>query len=155
MWKMGAVFLVLLCCSMLAHAQSNTERYMLQERCGKQAAAVFAKDYTPIARTNSGGQRTMNYENRYSERFNKCFFLEILVVVEKGKYTRQYRLYDLNENKEYGSYFESYDTPGYTQCMVRMPCATLKSNGVRSPSRIWRNDRTDAEGAEYYDMPDE
>lgn len=117
MLKTIAVFVGLLWVT-LVHAQSNAERYMLQERCGKQAAAAFAKNYTPTEKTKDG-QRMMNYENHYSERLNKCFFLEILTVVEKGKFTRQYRLFDLNENKEYGSYFDSDTTPGYVNCNVR------------------------------------
>lgn len=126
MWRTVAVCSALLCVSTVARAQTNAERYMLQERCGKQAASVFARDYTPVENTK-GGQRTMNYENHYSERLNKCFFLEILVVVEKGKFTRQYRLFDLNENKEYGSYFQSDDTPRYVQCVVRdVLCGTEK-----------------------------
>ena len=50
----------------------------------------------------------MNYENHFSQRLNKCLFLEILVVVEKGKWSKQMRLFDLNENKEYGSYFWNF-----------------------------------------------
>jgi hypothetical protein len=30
-----------------------------------------------------------------------------------------YRLFDLNENKEYGSYYDSDATPGYVNCVVR------------------------------------
>lgn len=115
MWKTATLFSGLFWIISFAHAQSNTERYMLQERCGKQAAATFARDYAPGERV---GHR-MNYENHYSERLNKCFFLEILVVVEKGKFSKQFRLFDLNENREYGSYYESDTTLGFVDCIVR------------------------------------
>ena len=102
----------------LAYSQPNKDLYELQARCGQQAADVFARDYVPVQNTKDG-QRLMNYENHFSQRLNKCFFLEILVVVEKRKWSKQMRLFDLNENKEYGSYFDSDATPRYVNCYVR------------------------------------
>ena len=61
----------------------------------------------------------MNYENHFSSRLNKCFFLEILVVIENGKWSKHIRLSDLNENKEYGSYSNSDKNPKYVWCIVR------------------------------------
>jgi len=51
-------------------AQPNKELYELQERCGKRAAEVFKREYSP-----AHGQMTFNYENHYSARLNKCFFI--------------------------------------------------------------------------------
>jgi hypothetical protein len=101
-----------------AVAQTNAEKYMLQERCGKQAASVFAKEYVRSSTTKDGHQY-FNYENHYSLQLNKCFFLEIMTVIEKGKFSKQYRLFDLNENKEYGSYYNSDVMPGYVNCVIR------------------------------------
>jgi hypothetical protein len=51
-----------------------------------------------------------NYENHYSSRLNKCFLLEIADVYEKGKSvsTRNMRLFDLNDNKEYGTFVSGF-----------------------------------------------
>lgn len=114
-----AVLVGLLCgSSSLAHGQSNAERYMLQERCGKLAAAVFAKEYSPSTKTQDGTHQMSNYQNHYSEKLNKCFFLEISTFFEKGKRSKLLRLFDLNENKEYGSYWESDDSPKFSDCVV-------------------------------------
>ena len=117
---MNAGVLVGLLCgvSTMAYGQSNAERYMLQERCGKQAAAVFAKEYSPSSQTKDGKHQRSNYQNHYSEKLNKCFFLEITTIFEKGKVSKLFRLFDLNENKEYGSYWESDETPGFKDCVV-------------------------------------
>jgi hypothetical protein len=49
-------------------ARPNKELYELQERCGKLAAEVFAREYSPVSNTKDG-QRLFNYENHYSSRF--------------------------------------------------------------------------------------
>ena len=59
----------LLCFSAYVSAQTNKQLYELQERCGKRAAEVFKREYSP-----AHGQMTFNYENHYSARLNKCFF---------------------------------------------------------------------------------
>src|SRR5215475_4186421 len=56
-------------------AQPNKELYELQERCSKRAAEVFKREYSPGANSKDG--RLFSYENHYSARANKCFFLEI------------------------------------------------------------------------------
>jgi hypothetical protein len=55
-----------------------------------------------------------NYENHYSGRLNKCFFLEIAVSYDKGKVdsTKIMRLFDLNDNKEYGVYVSGVTVDG-------------------------------------------
>jgi hypothetical protein len=105
--------------SMPSHGQQATaaERYMLQERCGKQAAAEFEKNHVPSG-ISGGVHRTFNYENHYSQKLNKCFFLEIATFIENGVWSRQLRLFDLNENKEYGSYWHSDSRPNYMDCLV-------------------------------------
>jgi hypothetical protein len=103
----------------LAHGQqaTATERYLLQERCGKLAAAAFAKDYT-AAETTKDGQHISNYENHYSPKLNKCFFLEIGRFIDQGKNSKLLRLFDLNENKEYGSYWQTDKMPNFVDCLV-------------------------------------
>jgi hypothetical protein len=89
-------------------AQPNKELYELQERCGKRAAELFKREYSSGFKTRDT-TTSFNYENHYSARLNKCFFLEIADVYEKGKSasTKSLRLFDLNENKEYGLYMSS------------------------------------------------
>lgn len=101
-----------------AGAQPNKDAYELQTRCGKQAADVFRREYIPVQKT-AEGQRVFGYENHFSQGLNKCFFLEIATTVENGKWSKLMRLFDLNENKEYGSYFDSDKTPGFVDCYVR------------------------------------
>jgi hypothetical protein len=98
-----------------AAAQSNSERYMLQERCGKQAAATFKSEWSGNITNTDKGQIIANYQNHYSEQLNKCFYLETSTAFEKynGKTEslKSMRLFDINENKEYATY-------GIGQCMV-------------------------------------
>ena len=102
-------------------AQPNKVLYELQERCGKRAEELFRREYSPpVAKSN--GQMMFNYENHYSARLNKCFFLEIAMSYDKGKSTRSknMRLFDLNENKEYGIYLDGIcDGCGPMTCYVQ------------------------------------
>jgi hypothetical protein len=95
----------LLCFSTLVSAEPNKELYELQERCGKRAEEIFRREYSPVSNSKHG--RLFSYENHYSLRLNKCFFVEISVAYEKGQSTgrKLMRLFDLNDNKEYGQYF--------------------------------------------------
>jgi hypothetical protein len=80
---------------------------MLQERCGKQAAAAYKKDYEPSTKTKDGGTHFFNYEAHYSLKLNKCFFLEVATFLDPGMTHKSLRLFELNENKEYGAYLET------------------------------------------------
>jgi hypothetical protein len=116
--KMRAlVTTLILMAAPLAHAQPNKDLYELQVRCGRQAAAAFARDYVAVENTKDG-QRLTNYENHFNPRLNKCFFLEIFTFIEKGMSSKLLRLFDLNENKEYGSYWDSDAKPHSVHCNV-------------------------------------
>lgn len=83
----------------VAYAQPNKEAYELQERCSKRAAEIFQKDYTP---TPKGNHTTVDYENHYSDRLNKCFFLE-----KWGSFSSSVRslvLIDLSDHKTLGEF---------------------------------------------------
>jgi hypothetical protein len=126
--KVAALAGAMLCgaISMPLHGQqaTATERYMLQERCGKQAAATFAKDYTPNEKTKDGW-RIFNYESHFSAKLNKCFYLEVARFEAHGKWSRSLRLYDLNENKEYASFFDA--GPNLMNCDVgEIACSSEK-----------------------------
>lgn len=68
-------------------AQPNTELYKLQERCGRLAAEVFERGYSPPVLDTKDGQTLFNHQNHHSARLNKCLFLEIAVSYDKGKST--------------------------------------------------------------------
>lgn len=108
--RLATLLIGLLCAAIptLAHGQraTATERYALQERCGKQASAYFDKEYTAKA-GQEGSAQIMDFENHYSAKLNKCFFLEVLTFIKAGKMNKSFRLFDLNENKQYGVYFST------------------------------------------------
>jgi hypothetical protein len=105
-----------------AYSEPNKIEYELHERCGKRAAEVFKSEYTQVKDTEEG-QTLFNYRNHYSGTLNKCFFLEITTVLAtkaKPKYTAQmFRLYDINEAKEYGSFYKRSDSSRPMECNVR------------------------------------
>jgi hypothetical protein len=74
---------------------------------------------TPVSNTENG-QIVVNYENHYSAHLNKCFFLEISVIYErKGGSSKMMRLFDLNENKEYGVFVSGPTESTPLECVVR------------------------------------
>src|SRR5262245_57915546 len=77
-------------------AQPN-RLYELQERCGKRAAEVFTQEYNPPIFSTKDGQTRVSYENNYSARLNRCFFLEIAVSYDTGTSSNSkiMRLFDL------------------------------------------------------------
>jgi hypothetical protein len=91
---------------MPAQGQVDKARYELQERCGKQAAQTFKKEWGD----GKYGDTMGRYENHYSVRLNKCFYLEIATSFTRGddgiRIIKIMRLYDLHENKEYGIFSE-------------------------------------------------
>src|SRR5262245_9185988 len=78
-----------------AQAQSPKEKYELSERCGKQAAARFATNEWASA----PGYTTVEYQNHYSSKLNKCFYFEITDGRTEKTIVRLIRLLDLNGNK--------------------------------------------------------
>jgi hypothetical protein len=104
-----------LCLLGVAHAEPNKVLYELQERCGKQAADTFKKEMGDnITNNNDGGQTIANFENHYNARLNKCFYLERAMIIhpraKERKASTSLRLFDLHENREFGSYFQ-FDPP--------------------------------------------
>ena len=83
---------------------TNKVQYELQERCGRRAAEIWKTEYDG-GRT-ADGNNPLTYENHYSRTLNKCFFLEISHSYEKEYIDAMERLFDANENKEYGSFYD-------------------------------------------------
>lgn len=73
---------------------SKDADYKLQERCSKSAKDFFQNKYQ--------GRPLASYENHYNRKMNKCFIL----LIDPAFNTVQY-LYDVNENKLYGSLYGS------------------------------------------------
>lgn len=110
----------------VARAQSDRTLYELQERCGKQAAQTFEKEWGANAVSPKRAHVTANYESHYSPRFNKCFYLEISTTVPRAALDKTnfntLRLYDLNENKQYGTFIEA--APLHVCKVQDTPCSS-------------------------------
>jgi len=121
------------------HAATLTsiEEYELQEQCGKRAAEVFIKKYG-----NSGviytkdGQVIAQYTNHYNRKLKKCFVLQIYRNIPYKDITQDssvsYLLYDVNENKRYGDYFQSEGMDFPTSC-------TIEDKTTCHSEREWNN----------------
>jgi hypothetical protein len=102
-------------------AEPRKDLYELQERCGKRAAEVFKQEYSPPVLNTKDGQTRFNYENHYSARLNRCFFLEVAVSYDKeqSSSSKIMRLFDLNGNTEYGTFVSGPTESTPLACVVR------------------------------------
>jgi hypothetical protein len=88
-------------------AQAQTAKYDLQERCGKFAAEVFAKEWGTGFSKSDNGQTITDYRNHYNFRLNKCFYLELSRIEPRSKDERPFsssRLFDLYARTEIATY---------------------------------------------------
>jgi hypothetical protein len=114
-------------------AQPNKELYDLQERCGRRAEEVFNGTYKRWEETD-GRSVFFNFENHYSPRLNKCFFLvtnttyQMQAGLPQGQPSKTIWLRDLNDNREYGTFAE-HDRGVFT-CEVRGKRVALSKNGT-------------------------
>jgi hypothetical protein len=115
---------LLLAMPVAALAEPNVALYELQERCGKVAAELFAKEYDH-GKVSRVGDKVMHfdYQAHYNARLNKCFFLEMSSSFGKNSKgemneTRGFRLFDILENREYGT-FTSDPELGTFPCFVQ------------------------------------
>jgi hypothetical protein len=126
-----AVLIGLICTIFAAagvSAEPNKEQYELQERCGKRAEQMFKNDNPgesggSIVTNTENGQSITTYQNHYSATLNKCFYLMITTGFNYRN-NQQYNttlmvFVDVNENKEYGSFFKRSDRPTYAQCNMQ------------------------------------
>jgi hypothetical protein len=125
-----------------APAEPDVALYQLQERCGKHAMQVFQKDYDGGKPMKTGDQMTyFNYQAHYNARLNKCFYLEMGMFVDSKSSSSLFRLYDLLENKEYGS-FSTHTSHGVTLiALCETRGVTRRTSGVSLLSNTWRNER--------------
>ena len=101
-----------------AYGQTASERYTVQERCGKRAEEVFKRDYSPNTQNTAEGQWTFSYENHYNERLNKCFVLYTGTLTSPGIFRTQLTLTDINENRESGQYIAATKARPLVHCIV-------------------------------------
>jgi hypothetical protein len=73
--------------------------YQLQEQCRKQCDEWFKKSY-------GDGYVSKTHRNHYNQKLKKCF---ILVTTKNTKLTTNNELYDVNEDKIYGSFIKGKD----------------------------------------------
>lgn len=95
-----------------AAAEPNKEQYELQEHCGQGAAKRFKNEWGNGINTTGDSQNIVTYRNHYNPALNKCFYLEIVnniptAILKNRSSTFSMVLLDLNENKEWGHFFQS------------------------------------------------
>jgi hypothetical protein len=110
----------LLCFSTYVSAQPNRQLYELQERCGKRAAEVFARDYGYLQSTKRVDLQH-NYQSHYNARLNKCFFVVSTRAIAKSPKDQAVNfialeLYDVNEKASYGMYNRTLSEKAPTYC---------------------------------------
>jgi hypothetical protein len=110
-WRLG-VALILVCSGAVgASAQSNKEKYELEERCGKRAAQYFSEQYGNGYRKGDQMATRNSFRNHYNTRFNKCYVILVtrvhLDAWAKEEEVRTLELMDLNENNKFGTYIGS------------------------------------------------
>jgi len=93
-------------------ASDKEEAYALSARCGADAREAFRKDFgNGITNTDDGQSMSGIEQSHYSARYNTCF-----VLIRTTTFNRKERdistlieLWDLNENKQDGSFFQHGD----------------------------------------------
>jgi len=85
--------------------QSAKDIYELNEKCGKHAATLFKKEYGNGFQRSTSGIMFTSYTNHYNVKLNKCFVLMTTTSHPNKKEDVLYmkELWDINENKQYGS----------------------------------------------------
>ena len=101
---------------------SAKEIYELREDCGKHAATIFKELYGKNGMSNDkDGSYMSSYTNHYNIKPNKCFVLINTTFYPNSKKENvliMKELWDINENKKYGSMarFRKQSIP--TDCSV-------------------------------------
>ena len=113
--------LVVIAAFPLAHesrAASATEEYDLVERCGRQAQALWQSEYLSIQldKADSAG-RWVSYENHYSKKLNKCYFMDVIHAPQKGQMFLIRTLLDLNDRKKIANH-AGFDGGSTRSCEV-------------------------------------
>jgi hypothetical protein len=95
-----------------------------QEQCVKRSEEYFNKEYSNGIINGEDGERlTSNYTNHYNKKLNKCYILItstqfIRNTENKIENIRIKTLFDLNENKEYGSLIQFDNNNKPNNCRI-------------------------------------
>jgi len=103
------------------YADSNKVEYELQERCGNKADKWFKAEFGNGIKSDKDGLFISNYQNHYNIKLNKCLITLTFTTLPKDKNKNSIvskQLFDINENKEYGSYAASTGIVKPIQCIV-------------------------------------
>ena len=86
-------------------SEPNKVEYELRERCSKRTEEIWKKKFgiDDISNTKHG-QIISKYENHYNATLDKCFYLTRSDIIGKKKVTKVERLFDVDDNKEYGRF---------------------------------------------------
>jgi hypothetical protein len=100
--------------------------YELQEKCGKQSKEIFKEKNDGHEGLTRMGKRIYffyGYSNHYNKKMNKCFLLEEIKsykdrIIDSEVETVNNDLWDINENKNYGSLRMNRKTNILLDCSV-------------------------------------
>jgi hypothetical protein len=78
----------------------------LRERCSKRTEEFRKKQFgvNDISKKTKDGQTISKYENHYNAKLDKCFYLTRSDTIGKNKVTKVEMLFDVDENKQYGTF---------------------------------------------------
>ena len=87
---------------------------------------MFQKEWGGNAVSTNKAHVVASYESHYSPRFSRCFYLEITTTTPRAALDKTnfntLRLYDLNENKQYGTFIEA--APLHVCKVQDTPCSS-------------------------------
>lgn len=117
-------------------ADTRVHDYELQEKCGKDARAWFERAYPQPYTKEVNGRNTVitsvNYENHYNQKLNKCFAVvsnesSESIPDKPSDHSIIKTLMDVNENREVGSVYDRYTNAPLRICSVAdAECTSLK-----------------------------
>jgi hypothetical protein len=110
-WYLTLVALSVATVPMTVFADSARDQYEMREKCGKLAREWFKKEWGDGISNTASALVVTNFQNHYSGRYNTCFMeLESTSTAKGGKSAGSFHsitLWDMNDNKDYGSFMES------------------------------------------------
>jgi hypothetical protein len=99
--------------------EPNKLEYELRERCGERAEQVWQKEYgRNVINNTDGSQALVNYKSHYNTRLNRCYFFQSSSVIGKKGTSKAERLFDIDENDDYGNSVSSGES-SFVFCYVK------------------------------------
>jgi hypothetical protein len=103
---------------MLAATTAAAEPNVVADQCEKRAQEIFAKYYN---NGNIEGGKTwtklFRYQAHYNMHLHKCLFLELSTTLDGKDVISGFRLFDVLDYREYGSFMRSTNF-GVLNCIV-------------------------------------